>query len=32
MAVRIEDKNGSVQGYIPDSPSAAETVADVESI
>lgn len=31
MAVRIEDKNGSVQGYIPDSPSAAGIVRELFS-
>lgn len=31
MAVRIEDKNGSVKGYIPDSPSAAGIVQELFS-
>ena len=29
--IRIEDKNGSVQGYLPDSPSAAGIVREMFS-
>lgn len=29
--IRIEDKNGSVQGYLPDSPSAAGIIGELFS-